>query len=74
MNVSPGEGYKVPHISELYVGMSVEIYDQSTPKMIRSVKWHKVRINSNTFSEIGESIAFNSIRKRIASGCIRIPI
>lgn len=65
------EKYYTPDITDFHIGMTIEINEQCTNKMIRKVEWHPVVITLNE-NETGEKIAFNRLQRLINSNKIRV--
>jgi hypothetical protein len=63
--------YYTPVIEEFHVGMTVQIYDQSTTKMISKVEWHDVVITPNE-NDYGRKVGFNRLPKLIANNKVRV--
>ncbi len=65
------EKYYTPDISDLAVGMIIEIHEQCTSKMIRKVEWHPVIIDAS-HNEMSEIVSFNRLPNLIKQNKVRV--
>lgn len=63
--------YFTPEIEDLRIGYECEVYDQASTKLIKDIRWHRVIIDKS-YTNAGETIAFNSVLKYLKKECIRV--
>lgn len=62
--------YYIPEIEDIKVGYECEIYEQSTTKLIKDIKWHSVKVTIGN-SEYGETLAINRVPNYLKQSKIR---
>lgn len=64
--------YYIPDVEDLRVGSEVEIYEQLSDKLIRTIKWHKAVLHQSTNKE-DVVIDMNRVNKLLKAGKLRVP-
>jgi len=64
--------YFIPDLEDLRIGYECEIYEQTTDKTIKDVKWHFIIVDKGN-SIIGKTIAINRIHHYLNSNKLRTP-